>query len=134
MYLCCIYFLFIFYLIMICVIVHNNQKKFVEDGTCLISGKYLFGNKKLKNGIFWGGCVDTFHAVHFLLYIFLGIIYPDDYVGIIIFSIVHELFEHFLFTKYRICSDAFCGRYEDPFINLAGYYIGSKIASKLNKK
>lgn len=123
-----VYIAFISYLFYMCVDAHNDRSKFIEDGKCLISGN------KLKNGIFYGGCVDTFHVTHFLLYTFFGIIYPNDYVAIIIFSIVHELFEHYLFKKYRTCSDNYCGRYEDPFINLTGYFIGSQIACELNKK
>jgi len=99
---------------------HNNINK---EQDCIIS--YHNNNIKKEAGIFYGSCVDYWHLLHILLYILIGILYPNNYIIIILTSIIWEIIEHFIF-KYimKICNDKICGRIEDIFLNIFGYLLG----------
>ena len=102
-----------------------------DDSECLSSG-----HKKV-NGVFAGeGCIDVWHVRHVLMWITIGLIYPNHYIMAFVISLAFELAEHWfyslddtnpigrLYTKNR-CFDTFCGRYEDVILNMIGYSIGS---------
>lgn len=90
----------------------------------------IIGKNKTVNGICFNGCFDLWHITHILLYIIIGIIYPDNYLLIFIISIIWEFYEDYMF-KYIIknsnCNDIICLRFEDIILNLFGYFIGSNI-------
>jgi hypothetical protein len=94
-----------------------------RDNDCLI------GNKKKVNGVCFKGCIDIYHISHILTYIIVGLLYPNNYLLVLIVSIGWELYEHYMF-KYYVkgsgCNDILCLRVEDILLNLIGYYIGSK--------
>ena len=82
-----------------------------------------------KNGLQKNSCIDVMHIFHFQLWTLIGILMPDKYLEIITISIIWELYEHFLFKWNNTCSDYYCGRVEDVFINITGYTLGSIIAA-----
>jgi len=105
-----------------------NKNEIINHDECIIGGI-----KKI-NGVLFNGCLDFWHIAHILLYILIGILYPNNYILIIIISIIWEIYEHFMF-KYIIkkskCNELSCMRIEDIFLNLIGYFIGSFL-NKLN--
>lgn len=95
-----------------------------NDNQCII------GNSKKVNGIFFNSCLDIFHILHIILYIIIGIIYPNNYGLILLISILWELYENFMFkyfAKNGKCKDIICLRFEDIILNIIGYYIGTNI-------
>lgn len=99
-------------------------KELINHKECLI------GNEKKVNGIFFKGCVDYYHILHVLLFIQIGILYPNNYLIIFLLSILWELYEDLMFKfviKKSNCNDFTCLRIEDIFLNLLGYFIGSNI-------
>jgi len=101
----------------------NNNKK-------IYSHECLIGKIKKVNGLFYNSCFDFWHILHILLYILIGLLFPNNYFIILIISIIWELYEHFMF-KYVVkkvkCKDFICLRFEDILLNLIGYYIGNVI-------
>lgn len=95
----------------------NNLKN--ENHECII------GSVKKKEGIFYSGCFDIWHIYHVLLYIIIGLIFPNHYILILLISLIWEYIEHIFFKDFKFCNQIFCGRYEDFILNLLGYYIGS---------
>ena len=104
------------------------------DETC------IYGKKKKFNGLYYNGCVDTFHLIHISLYAVIGLLMKDifddkfiyyEYTVVFLFSLAFELFEHYCFYG-NVCFDTYCGRLEDPFLNLFGYVLGKKIAGEKN--
>lgn len=101
-----------------------NVKELLNHKECLI------GDNKKINGLLFNGCFDYYHILHVLLFIQIGILYPNNYLLIVIISIIWELYEHFMFKfiiKKSNCNDFICLRIEDIFLNLLGYFIGSNI-------
>lgn len=101
-----------------------NVKELINHRECLI------GDNKKINGLLFNGCIDYYHILHVLLFIQIGILYPNNYLIIVIISILWELYEHFMFKfiiKNSNCIDYICLRIEDIFLNLLGYFIGSNI-------
>ncbi len=86
-------------------------------------------NEHRKNGFYGNGCFDIMHLMHILLWMFIGILSPDHYILIIILSTLWEIFEHYAFKYLGVCTDGYCGRVEDVFLNLLGYTFGSVIAN-----
>jgi hypothetical protein len=90
----------------------------------------VIGKEKKINGILFNGCFDIWHYSHIILYMLIGLLYPNDYLFVLIISIIWEVYEHFMF-KYLIkkseCNDLNCLRIEDVLLNLLGYFIGSNI-------
>lgn len=90
----------------------------------------IIGYIKKSNGIFYNGCLDIFHILHLILYIIIGIIYPNNYGLILLISILWELYENFMFkyfVKKSKCKNIICLRFEDIILNIIGYYIGTNI-------
>ncbi len=85
-------------------------------------------NEHKKNGFHKNGCFDIMHAMHILLWMFIGILSPDHYILVTILAILWETFEHVSFKYLGVCTDEYCGRVEDVFLNLLGYTFGSIIA------
>jgi len=101
-----------------------DNSKIINNEECII------GNNKKVNGIIFNGCIDKWHILHIILYILIGLLYPNNYFLILVISIIWELHEH-IFFKYIIkksqCKEISCLRIEDIFLNLIGYFIGSNI-------
>lgn len=101
-----------------------TNKSLSNNAECII------GKNKCVNGLFFKGCFDYHHILHVILYIFIGLVYPNNYLLIFLISLTWELYEHFMF-KYVIklsnCKDIICLRIEDIFLNLLGYFIGSNL-------
>lgn len=101
-----------------------TKKSLSNNAECII------GKNKCVNGLFFKGCLDYHHILHVILYIFIGLVYPNNYLLIFLISLTWELYEHFMF-KYVIklsnCKDIICLRIEDIFLNLLGYFIGSNL-------
>ena len=111
-------------LVIVTTITWFTVKELVNNKECLI------GDNKKINGLFFNGCFDYYHILHVLLFIQIGILYPNNYLLIVIISIIWELYEHFMFKfiiKKSNCNDFICLRIEDIFLNLLGYLIGSNI-------
>jgi len=123
------YLLLLFIGICISVGWFNKDTYMTNNDECLI------GNEKKVNGIFFNSCVDYWHLLHVVLYILIGLLYPNDYTLILIISVIWELYEHFMF-KYLIkksnCNEFSCLRIEDVFLNLLGYFIGSSLDKAKN--
>lgn len=104
--------------------------KWFDNNNIINSNECLIGKEKKINGILFNSCVDYWHLLHIILYILIGLLYPNNYILILFISIIWELYEHFMF-KYLIkksnCTEISCLRIEDIFLNLLGYYIGSNI-------
>jgi len=102
----------------------NNKIPLINNNECLI------GKEKKINGLIFNGCLDIWHYSHIILYILIGLLYPNDYLFVFIISIIWELYEHFMF-KYLVkksnCNENSCLRIEDILLNLLGYFIGSNI-------
>lgn len=69
------------------------------------------------------------HVMHVLLWMLVGILSPDHYFLVITIAILWETLEHYAFKYNLTCSDDYCGRIEDVFLNLLGYAFGSLIAN-----
>ncbi len=100
----------------------DNNNSITSNQQCII------GNNKLYNGLFHGGCVDVFHVLHILLWLLVGQLMPNQYLLIAVLSVLWETFEHFGFQYLCKTKNIFQGRIEDVFLNMVGYYIGSKLA------
>jgi hypothetical protein len=119
-------FIFAFLLLIILGIFHTipwfNKNSIINHSECLI------GTEKKINGVIFNGCLDYWHVAHVILYILIGLLYPNDYLFVLVISIIWEVYEHFMF-KYIIkksnCNENSCLRIEDIFLNLFGYFIGS---------
>jgi hypothetical protein len=102
----------------------DNKISLINNNECVI------GKEKKINGLIFEGCLDIWHYSHILLYILIGLLYPNDYIFVFIISIIWELYEHFMF-KYLVkksnCNEISCLRIEDVLLNLLGYLIGSNI-------
>lgn len=99
------------------------KKQFLKPNSndCITQGV------KKNNGIFANGCIDIWHIFHLIFWIIIGLLAPQKYILVLIISVIWELFEHFYFNAIKTCSDSFCGRVEDVFLNILGYIIGSLI-------
>lgn len=111
--------------------------KWFDNNNIINSNECLIGKVKKINGLFFNSCVDYWHLLHIVLYILIGLLYPNDYSLILIISIIWELYEHFMF-KYLIkkskCNEFSCLRIEDVFLNLFGYFIGSSLAIEITEE
>ena len=87
----------------------------------------ILGKTKHLAGILFGGCVDIWHVSHFILWLIIGILVPSNYLVVFVISVSWELFEHFVFRKYRKCTSFTCGRFEDIILNMLGYTLGSQL-------
>lgn len=126
----------LYILIIITIIIHYNW--FYHENKC----ESFLNNKKNKNecvfnthkykyysGIFWGGCIDRWHISHILLWIIIGLLSPNNYIIVIIISILWEYYEHLIPIYY--CNgdyNRFYGRYEDILLNIFGYSIGNLLS------
>jgi len=103
-----------------------NKNEIINHDECII------GKNKTINGVLFNGCLDFWHIAHILLYILVGILYANNYILILVISIIWEFYEHLMF-KYLIkksnCNELSCMRIEDIFLNLFGYFIGSFIGN-----
>ena len=98
----------------------SDLKKSHFMGGCLlhISDKFKkyfpFINRegKIENE----NCLDKWALGHFLLYLIIGLFFPDEYIAIIIFSVLCEVFEYFIKCRSKL---------SDIFVNFLGYFIGS---------
>ena len=87
---------------------------------------------KKEAGVLFGGCWDVWHVYHVLFWAIIGQLVPSAPYGygiVILLSIGWESIEHVYFRSTGICTNAVCGRIEDPFLNLIGYTIGSAISA-----
>ena len=96
----------------------------INNNECII------GKEKIRNGILFGGCFDIWHFYHVILWGFIGVIAPNYYLQVITVSILWELFENYSFKKLKKCDSIFCGRVEDPIINILAYFLGSYMILK----
>lgn len=105
-----------------------NKNNTNANKECLI--KFGNNNKKVKSGILFGCCIDYWHLLHLLLYIIIGLLMPNNYILIIIISILWETLEHISFKHiFYYCDSLICGRVEDIFLNTFGYIIGSYLTT-----
>ena len=125
------------YLLLLFIGFFNSVGWFNKDTYMTNNDECLIGKEKKVNGIFFNSCVDYWHLLHIVLYILIGLLYPNDYILILIISIIWELYEHFMF-KYLIkksnCNEFSCLRIEDVFLNLFGYFIGSSLSFQLDEE
>lgn len=125
------------YLLLLFIGICNSVGWFNKDTYMTNNDECLIGKEKKVNGIFFNSCVDYWHLLHVVLYILIGLLYPNDYTLILIISIIWELYEHFMF-KYLIkksnCNEFSCLRIEDVFLNLLGYFIGSSLSFQLDEE
>ena len=123
------------YLLLLFIGICNSVGWFNKDTYMTNNDECLIGKEKKVNGIFFNSCVDYWHLLHVVLYILIGLLYPNDYTLILIISVIWELYEHFMF-KYLIkksnCNEFSCLRIEDVFLNLLGYFIGSSLDKAKN--
>lgn len=112
--------------ILVCITSWNIQKQ--KNKKANPSNECLIGQIKKKEGLYYSGCFDIWHVYHFMLYIIVGLLLPYQYPIIIIITILWEYIEHISFKKLKMCNQFFCGRIEDIFLNLLGYYVGSKLS------
>lgn len=109
------------------IIIANVVKRTCDNNNSLVSKQQcLLGNTKLYNGLFHGGCLDVFHILHILLWFLVGQLMPNRLMLILFLSISWETLEHFGFQYLCKTKNKFQGRIEDIFLNLLGYYLGSK--------
>lgn len=107
----------------------HGQKHVTGDKFCLCS--HDRGKDKAKtNGIVFGkGCLDTMHLGHFLLYIALGMLWAPPTAtkvgAAFLVGLAWEVVEHYTFRDTPRCTDRYCARFEDPFINTLGFITGS---------
>lgn len=83
-------------------------------------------------GLSSGGCLDVWHVKHAALWLLLGLLSPGRYILAACVSVLWELFEHATFAVRGLaCSPSgFCGRFEDPAINILAYVAGSYLAMR----
>jgi hypothetical protein len=98
------------------VFLHYYPMKKVEG--CMFEipygAKCLFGEQDCEKADF-----TLFSVIHIVSYIIIGYFIPDQYIIILIISILCEFLEYFM---------GFQGKFVlDPIINLAGYFIGNMI-------
>ena len=103
-----------------------KQLNFIKDNKNFINYnkniQFLFPYlQKDKNKILYETGFDFWSILHILIYFTAGLIFPNEYGCIILFSILCEMFEYFA---------GFRARLSDIFINLLSYYIGSSIINK----
>jgi hypothetical protein len=94
--------------------------------TQINNNECIIGKEKKFEGILFGGCFDIWHFSHVILWGFIGVIAPNYYLQVITVSILWELIENYFFKKFKICDSIFCGRVEDPIINILAYFLGSR--------
>lgn len=70
------------------------------------------------------GNIDGWAAAHAVIFFIIGFIVPNQYLAIIIISIVFEIIQQYLGNKSRYILN--------PLINLTGYTIGSLFSCKNN--
>ena len=87
----------------------------------------IIGNKYNLLGITQQGCMDVWHLMRFCMWAIIGQVYPHKYILVFGLSICWEVFEHSIFKYKNVCNSSFCGRYEDPLINMLGYIVGSNL-------
>ena len=115
----------------IIIIIGWNTKKKDVNKECIIITKT--NNNKQQSGILFGGCIDYWHFLHLLLYIIIGLLMPNQYLLIVIISVIWETFEHIAFKyMFLYCNSLLCGRVEDIFLNTIGYTIGSSLTYLYN--
>ena len=92
--------------------------------------------------------VDLSHINHFIIYFMFGIIYPNNYILILVISIIWEILEniivrnkylYYLTKKYWIIPERYWNETNknkiiDLICNFIGYYFGSNSNSFLLKK
>jgi len=122
--------LFVILSFLLFIAIFHTINWFKKETIMTNNNECLFGKEKKVNGMLFNSCLDYHHILHIILYIIIGLIYPNDYFLIFIISIAWEYYEHLMF-KYVIkktnCNDIICFRIEDIFLNLFGYFIGSNI-------
>lgn len=84
---------------------------------------------------------DILSIVHFLLYLFLGYFYKNNYLFVLVIGVVWELFEKALvsnpysryilkeywFIPIKYIDDTFDHSITDIIMNMIGYAVGSNI-------
>jgi hypothetical protein len=125
-----IFIVSIILIITVFIIVKGWEKKEIIDSSDQCVNKN--GVKKVE-GLTSGGCTDWWHVSHFVEWMIIGMIVPYQYYLVLVGGIIWEYIEHYFF-KYKLewCDKSFCGRYEDIFLNMGGYIIGSQL-NLLNK-
>jgi len=76
--------------------------------------KCFFGEDKCEEGD-----IDYWTLLHGIVYLIIGILVPNQYLTVVIISIVFELFQPYLGNGSRYLIN--------PLVNLTGYSIGSII-------
>jgi len=100
-----------------------------EDSQCITNGVKKFG------GLLAGGCLDYWHIYHIVFWILIGLFVPGRYLMVFILSVLWELFEHCVcvYITHYCNAGSICGRVEDIFSNILGYFIGSIIVLHYGK-
>jgi hypothetical protein len=102
------------------VFLHYYPMKKVEG--CIFEMPYgakcLFGEMDCEKADF-----TLFSVIHIVSYIIIGYFIPDQYLIILIVSILCEFLEYFMGFQSKFILD--------PIINIAGYFIGSTLRNQL---
>jgi hypothetical protein len=89
----------------------KNNHKFLQLPTGL---KCLFNENNCQNADF-----TFFTIIHIVSYIIIGYYVPDQYVIILIVSVLCEFMEYFMGFQAKFILD--------PIVNIVGYFIGSQL-------
>lgn len=71
--------------------------------------------------------INLWSIVHILLYILIGLVLPNKWLLIILFSLIWEIYEYIMsrLTNDKYYNESFINRILDIIFNLIGYYIGN---------
>lgn len=83
--------------------------------------KCFFGEDRCEEGD-----IDGWTIVHGLMYFIIGLVIPNQYLAVIIISIIFELIQPYLGNGSRYIIN--------PLVSITGYTIGSLISPKQNFK
>ncbi len=79
--------------------------------------------------------INLWSIFHILLYILIGLILPNKWILIILFSLIWEIYEYIMsrLTNNPFYNESFVNKITDVGFNLVGYYIGNIIVNATNK-
>lgn len=94
--------------------------KFPKQIKCLYPNVAL----KEKKNICEDADFDGWSILHVILYFFMGLIFPGEYIFVIIISFISELWEYISGWRARWLVD--------PLVNFSSYFIASQLSYKYN--
>jgi len=92
--------------------------------------------------------VNAFTAVHFFLWVIIGILYPNRYDIVILISFLWEIFEYYMvqypmtykllqqywFIPEKYWNEGIINKITDVIANITGYYFASSIVTSKYKE